>query len=349
VDGSLAAECQFGRLLARVHSGFAPTRLGMLVSLETVADARLVNDDQKLKIPKTAQPLKLLWIDATCLAVIHLAALLAFVPWFFSWTGVVSALAGFYVFGTLGISLCFHRLLTHRGLVCPKWLEHLYAILGVCCIQDTPARWVGIHRMHHQHADERPDPHSPLVSFLWAHIGWMIFRNRRLTRLGLVSRYAKDVLRDPFYARLERNFCWVWVVLSSWALFLAGGVAGGLLMDGRIVNAIQFGSSLLVWGVFVRTVLVWHITWSVNSVTHLWGYRNYKTVESSRNNLIIGFLSHGEGWHNNHHADPSSACYGHRWWELDVTWLTIQLLAGLGLARRIAVPSAHNCGPRCKK
>jgi fatty-acid desaturase len=91
--------------------------------------------------------------------------------------------------------------------------------------------------------------------------------------------------------------------------------------------------------VFVRTVLVWHITWSVNSVTHLWGYRNYETGESSRNNLIIGFLSHGEGWHNNHHADPSSARYGHCWWELDVTWQTIRLLAALGLARGIKIPS----------
>jgi stearoyl-CoA desaturase (delta-9 desaturase) len=306
---------------------------------ETIADTRSVNADHKLEVPQTAQPFKLAWIDATCIAAIHLLALLAFVPWLFSWTGVVLTFAGLYVFGTLGISLCFHRMLTHRGFTCPRWLEHLFAILGLCCAQDTPARWVGIHRMHHQYADQRPDPHSPLVSFLWAHVGWMIIRNRQLTRLGLVSRYAKDVLRDPFYAKLERKFCWVWVVLSSWVLFFLGGFAVELLTGGRILDAVRFGSSLLVWGVFVRTILVWHITWSVNSVTHVWGYRTYETGESSRNNLIIGLLSNGEGWHNNHHADPRSARHGHRWWELDVTWLTIRLLATLGLAQRVRVPA----------
>jgi hypothetical protein len=123
----------------------------------------------KLSVPKTTQPLRIAWIDAVGLAACHLLALLAFVPWLFSWTGVGLAFFGLYIFGTLGISLCFHRLLTHRGVVCPKWLEHTLAVLGVCCLQDTPARWVAIHRRHHQHADEQPDPHSPLVHFLWAH------------------------------------------------------------------------------------------------------------------------------------------------------------------------------------
>jgi stearoyl-CoA desaturase (delta-9 desaturase) len=145
------------------------------------------------------------WIDAGGLLVMHLLALLAFVPWLFSWTGVILAAVGLYVFGALGISLCFHRLLTHRGMVCPKPLEHALAILGICCMQDTPARWVGTHRRHHGHADERADPRSPLVNFMWAHMGWLIFRNRELTRLGLTTRYAKDVLRDRFYVLVERR------------------------------------------------------------------------------------------------------------------------------------------------
>ena len=290
---------------------------------------------RKLDIPESARPRRLARIDATGIAAIHLIALLAFVPWFFSWTGAVVALGGLYVFGTLGISLCFHRMLTHRGLVCPKWLEHSLAILGLCCLQDTPARWVGMHRRHHEHADHQPDPHSPLAGFLWAHIGWMIFRNRELTRIRVVSRYAKDVMRDPFYAKLEKNFRWVWVVLVSWLGFFASAFLVELVLRRSTLDAVRFGCSIMIWGVFVRTVLVWHITWSVNSVTHLWGYRNYETDESSRNNLIIGFLSNGEGWHNNHHAAPSSARFGRRWWELDVTWLTIRLLSALGLARNI--------------
>jgi fatty-acid desaturase len=279
------------------------------------------------------------WIDAGGLLTMHLLALLAFVPWLFSWTGVILAFVGLYVFGTLGISLCSHRLLTHRGMLCPKPLEHAFAILGICCMQDTPARWVGTHRRHHEHADAQADPHSPLVNFLWAHMGWLIFKNRELTRLGLTNRYAKDILRDRFYVLVERKGPWLCIVAVSWLVFFAGGFIAELLLGDSAMQALQFGLSLLVCGVFVRTVLVWHNTWSVNSVTHMWGYRNYETDESSRNNLFVGYLSAGEGWHNNHHADPRCARYGHTWWEIDVTWLTIRLLAALGLAHNLITPS----------
>ena len=285
--------------------------------------------------------MRVAWIDVAGLVVCHVVALLAFVPWFFSWTGVVLAFLGLYVFGTLGISLGFHRLLTHRGMVCPKWLEHAFVILGVCCLQDTPARWVATHRRHHQFSDKQSDPHSPLVNFLWAHMGWLVFKNRELTRLNICTRYARDVLRDPFYAQLERKRRWASIVLASWLVFPVGGIIAELLLGGTPEQAVQFGLSLLIWGVFVRTVLVWHSTWAVNSVTHIWGYRNYETDESSRNNVIVGILSNGEGWHNNHHADPRSARHGHLWWELDVTWLTIRLLALLGLAHRVRLPAAH--------
>jgi fatty-acid desaturase len=290
---------------------------------------------QRAQIPQLAQPLQLAKIDATAIGAIHVIALLAFVPWFFSWAGVATALIGLYVFGSLGISLCFHRLLTHRSLACPKWLEHTFAILGLCCVQDTPARWVGIHRRHHEHADEQPDPHRPLAGFLWAHAGWMLYRNRELTRLALISRYAKDVIRDPFYARLEQNFFWVRVILISWLCFFVAGLLLGMLFHETWLAVIQSGFSMLIWGVFVRTVVVWHLTWAVNSAGHLWGYRNYDTDDFSRNSILVGLLSNGEGWHNNHHADPRSARFGRRWWELDVTWLTIRCLAALGLARRV--------------
>jgi len=170
-------------------------------------------------------------------------------------------------------------------------------------------------------------------------MGWLTIKNRELTRLRILELYAKDILRDPFYARLERKFRWFWLVVISWGVFFAGGVLAELLCGGSAIEALQLGLSVLIWGVFVRTVLVWHITWSVNSVTHLWGYRTYDTDESSRNNVIIGFLSNGEGWHNNHHADPRSARHGHLWWEFDVTWLTIRLLVALGLAHKVAMPN----------
>jgi len=188
--------------------------------------------------------------------VCHLIAALAFFPWFFSWTGVLLAILGDYVFGVLGINLCYHRLLTHRGFRCPKWLEHTLAILGFCCLQDTPARWVAVHRRHHQYADEQPDPHSPLVSFFWGHMGWILVDNQELNRLGIYERYARDLLRDPFYKRLERYGWQLWIILLSWGAFFFGGLIAGLVTDETLLDATQFGLSLLIWGVFVRTFLI---------------------------------------------------------------------------------------------
>jgi stearoyl-CoA desaturase (delta-9 desaturase) len=307
----------------------------MTIEVADVGSARS-QDVASLARPAGTTPQRIDWLYAVPVISFHLIALLAFLPWFFSWTGVVLAVLGLYVFGTLGINLCYHRLLAHRGLVVPRRLEHALAMLGVCCLQDTPARWVAVHRRHHQHADERDDPHSPLVNVFWAHMGWLMVENRDLRRLGIYERYSRDILQDRFYVKLERNR-WLWVILASWAGFFAAGFFASLATGGNLAAATQFGLSLLIWGVFVRTVAAWHITWSVNSVTHRWGYRNYETDESSRNNILIGLVSNGEGWHNNHHAAPRSTRHGHRWWELDVTYLTIRLLAALGLARKVIV------------
>ena len=172
---------------------------------------------------------RIVWPDAITIGLYHLVAALALLPWLFSWTGVVLAALGLYVFGSLGINLCYHRLLTHRGLVCPSWVELIFAILGVCCMQDTPARWVAIHRRHHEHADRQPDPHSPLVSFFWGHVGWMLVENPDLVRLRIYDRYAKDILRDPFNSRMERTVAVSGDPDGSWAVFFRVGVAASLL------------------------------------------------------------------------------------------------------------------------
>jgi fatty-acid desaturase len=298
--------------------------------------ASAATEPKRLAPPTTLARGRVDWPYAISFALYHAVALLAFWPWLFSWTGLCLALAGTYVFGTLGINLCYHRLLTHRSFDCPKWLERCLAILGVCCLQDTPARWVGVHRLHHQFSDEPPDPHSPLVTFLWGHVGWLLVPNHELSRMQLYERYAKDLLRERFYMNLERRFLWVWINLAQWAVFFLGGLLIGLATTGaNWSEAFQFGLSVLVWGVFVRTVVVWHITWSINSVTHMWGYRNYDTDENSKNNVLIGFISNGEGWHNNHHAQPRAAAHGHKWWEFDVTYLTIQALSAVGLAAKV--------------
>ncbi|MFO0951712.1 MAG: fatty acid desaturase [Isosphaeraceae bacterium] len=268
---------------------------------------------------------------------IHSLALLALVPAFFSWTGVVLVFLGNYVFGSLGINLGYHRLLTHRGFSCPKWLEYGLTLLGVCSLQDSPARWVATHRMHHRDSDEQPDPHSPLVSFLWGHIGWLIIKNRKI-RHGAAETYAKDLLRDPFQARLNKNRLWLWIYLAHGVAFLAVGCLAGWLVTQTPAEALLFGTSVFVWGVLVRTVYVWHITWLVNSAAHLWGYQNYETGENSRNNWVVALLTNGEGWHNNHHAHQRSAAHGHRWWELDLTYATIRVLQALGLVWDVVLP-----------
>src|ERR1700736_3704084 len=156
---------------------------------------------------------------------VHLIAMLAAIPWFFSWTGVVLLIAGFFVFGVLGINLCFHRLLTHRGLVCPLWLERSFALLGTCCAQYSPPHWVAVHRKHHHHSDDDDDPHSPLVSFFWAHMAWLMVRTEGMDRKMLLDRYAKDIIRDPLYAWLERRHNWMKVGVASWFLYYAAGFA----------------------------------------------------------------------------------------------------------------------------
>jgi len=266
---------------------------------------------------------------------------IAFLPWFFSWTGVVLAALGLYVYGTLGINLCYHRILTHRGLSVPKWAERLFVTLGICCLQDTPARWIAIHRLHHQHADLRRDPHSPLVTLLWGHVGWVFVQNRDTADLNEYKRYVPDILEDPYYRALEENDLWLlWINLTQWLVYFAGGLCAGWFLYGSLASAAQFGLGVWLWGVIVRTVVVWHITWTVNSLAHRWGYRTYETSDNSRNNWFVAWISNGEGWHNNHHADPMAAAHGHQWWEVDVTWMTVHLLVRIGVARKVVRPRA---------
>jgi sn-1 stearoyl-lipid 9-desaturase len=293
----------------------------------------------RLHLPLGVRPYRIAKGHMTVVVTLHALAALALLPWLFSWTGLILMVAGIYLFGMLGINIGYHRLLTHRGFVSPKWFEYFLGIVGCCNVQDSPARWVAAHRKHHQHSDEQDDPHSPLVNFLWGHMGWLVVKNGDLWRPALSERFAKDLMQDPFYVALDRyQFI---PILLSWSVFFVGGVAAELLRGGNLGAALQFGASLLVWGVFVRTVVVWHITWSVNSLTHMWGYRSYQTNDDSRNNALVGFLAGGEGWHNNHHADPRSARHGHAWWEVDLTYLTILLLAKLGLARDVVKPNAR--------
>jgi stearoyl-CoA desaturase (delta-9 desaturase) len=274
----------------------------------------------------------------TGIVAFHLLALLACVPWLFSWSGLSWALGGLYLFGTLGINIGYHRLLTHRGFTCPLWLEHGLSVLGACCWQGSPMNWVAVHRMHHQHSDQPGDPHSPEDSFFWSHMGWFLIYDPALYNPATYERYVRDLFQDRFYKWLERPRVWRTIHRTQWLAFLGGGSLVGALSTWSPWGGLQLGLSWLVWGVFVRTVAVWHITWSVNSVTHLWGYRSFDTHDDSRNNWLVGLVTNGEGWHNNHHAEPRCAAHGQCWWELDVSYLTIRALELGGLASNVVKP-----------
>jgi fatty-acid desaturase len=281
---------------------------------------------------------RIVWRYAVPLATLHLLALAALVPWLFSWTGVVLLVIGIYFYGALGINIAYHRMLTHRSFKCPLWLERCLVFVALCCLEDSPGSWVATHRLHHNDSDEEPDPHSPLVSFLWGHMGWLLVENRAVRCYSAYERYARDVLRDPFYMRLQRSMLPLWIYAAHAAVYYFIGLAVGWAMTGNWLGGVQFGLSLLVWGVILRTVCVWHISWTVNSLSHLFGYRTYGTADHSRNNWLVALLTTGEGWHNNHHHDPASASNSHRWWELDGMWWIIRSLEMLGLATDVVRP-----------
>lgn len=273
------------------------------------------------------------------IVVVHAAVGLAFVPWLFSWSGLVIGLVGTHVFGTLGINLGYHRLLTHRSLEVPKWLERFFSLLAISSLQDTPVRWVSTHRLHHVHSDDAEDPHSPRDGFTWAHIGWILRDPADRQTFKFYDRYARDLLVDPFYMFLEKQPVWVLVIYAAHlAVFGLAGFACGLAMGYGTAESVRLGASWALWGGLIRTVIVWHMTWCVNSVSHMFGYRNYETGENSRNNWFVSLIAAGEGWHNNHHHDPCSASVQHRWWEIDITYYVILLLSAMGLAWNIVLP-----------
>ena len=249
---------------------------------------------------------------------VHLLALLA--PWFFSWSALGVTVFLHWFLGSVGICLGYHRLLSHRSFQVPKWLEYTIAFIGALALQGGPIFWVAGHRLHHAYTeDEDKDPYSARKGFWWSHMLWMLYPHEEFFDYELYKRFAPDLERDPFYRWLNRNFFFLQIPLGL-LLYALGGW------------------SFVIWGMFVRAVLLWHCTWFINSVTHMWGYRTFETNDNSRNLWWAAILTYGEGWHNNHHAHPNVAKAGWRWWEVDVTWWVIWLLKILGLAQKVVMP-----------
>ena len=261
------------------------------------------------------------WTTAIFFAIVHIIALLS--PWFFSWRALGLALLLHWLFGSIGICLGYHRLLSHHSFQVPKWLEYLIAFIGALALQGGPIFWVAGHRLHHAHTeDNNEDPYSAKRGFWWSHILWMVYPYAKFFDYDQYSRYAPELARDPVYQWLNRYYLLLQIPL-------------GLVLYGL------GGWSFVMYGIFLRAVLLWHSTWFINSVTHLWGYRTFSTHDNSRNLWWAAILTYGEGWHNNHHAYPQVARAGWHWWEIDVTWWAIWLLQTLGLAQKVVEIPAH--------
>lgn len=258
------------------------------------------------------------WPTATFIIFVHLGALLAFLPGMFSWKAVLLALVLHWLTAGIGITLGWHRLVTHRSFQVPKWLEYFLVFCGTLSMQGGPIWWVGLHRHHHLYSDQPNDHHDSRKGFWWSHIEWMF---REVPAEAEIPRFTKDIADDPVYQFLDKYFLPIQVVLAI-VLYLWGGWP------------------FVVWGIFVRLVTVYHTTWLVNSATHAFGYRTFETTDHSTNCWWVALLTFGEGWHNNHHAYQYSARHGLQWWELDLTWLTIRLLQLLGLATKVRLVEA---------
>jgi stearoyl-CoA desaturase (delta-9 desaturase) len=236
-----------------------------------------------------------------------------------------------YLLTAFGITIGYHRMLTHRAFDAPKPVRYTLAVLGSMAVQGSVIDWVADHRKHHAFTDEEGDPHSPhghggglrgALHGLWhAHMGWLWETQGAADK----RRFAKDLLEDQGLRKISRNF--LWIVLAGLAIPFAAGYA----LTGTLAGALTG----LLWGGFVRVFLVHHVTWSVNSICHFFGTRRFQIDDHSTNVFWLAIPSLGESWHHNHHAFPRSARHGLRWYEIDLSGLIIRGMERVGLARDV--------------
>ena len=258
------------------------------------------------------------WFTTVWMAVFHVGAIAAL--FMFSWQALAVSFGLWWIAGSLGIGMCFHRLLTHRGYKTPKAVEYFLTICGTLAFEGGPINWVVTHRIHHAHTDAPGDPHSPREGGWWAHMGWILRGTAQVHEPAVLWRYAPDLMKDRVH-RFLNNFYYIPLVICGVLLFMLGGW------------------SVFMWGIFFRIVFNLHSTWLVNSATHMWGNRRFETNDDSTNIWWVALLTFGEGWHNNHHAYPTAARHGLAWYEVDFNWWGIRTLQLLGLAKDIKLIS----------
>ena len=251
-------------------------------------------------------------------ALFHIGAVIALFN--FNWAAVLTAAALYWMSISWGIGMGYHRLLTHRSYVVPRWMEYCFAVWGTMALEGGPLSWVGTHRIHHQNSDKPGDPHTPRDGAWWSHLLWMILGQGEHNDTKKFAPYVPDLARHAFYRWLN-TYHYVPLAISAVILYAIGG------------------TTFVLWGIFFRVSVGQHSTWLVNSATHMWGARRFATRDLSTNNWWVAMLTFGEGWHNNHHAHPNSARHGLAWYEVDLTYYQIRLLEILGVAKKVKVAS----------
>jgi len=266
-----------------------------------------------LNVPRRDQPN---WFTCFILAVLHVGAFAAL--FCFSWRAFILTAILYWITVGFGISLGYHRLHTHRSYKVPLALEYFFALCGALTLEGGPLFWVGTHRLHHAYSDQPGDPHSPRDGAFWAHMGWILFGETNHNNTALMAKYCPDLAKHRFYVWLN-SYHWLPTVILTAILFAFGGLP------------------LVLWAVCLRVVVGLHTTWCINSATHIFGSRRFNTTDTSRNTWWVSWATFGEGWHNNHHAHPTSARHGLVWYELDISWITICLMKMLGIAKHVRV------------
>jgi stearoyl-CoA desaturase (delta-9 desaturase) len=261
------------------------------------------------------------WFTTLVLVLLHIGAVGAL--FCFTWQRLAVSIVMYYIATGLGISMGYHRLHTHRSYRVPLWMEYFFAVCGTLTLEGGPIFWVAVHRIHHQNSDQAGDPHSPRDGAFWSHVGWILFGETNHNNTRIMSKYAPDLAKHRFYVWLN-NYHWIPVVALSVVLYAIGGLP------------------MVLWANCLRIVFGLHATWLVNSATHMWGARRFATRDDSRNNWWVALISFGEGWHNNHHAHPTSARHGLAWYEFDPSWLLVKGLRALGLANSVKVATVNS-------
>jgi fatty-acid desaturase len=251
------------------------------------------------------------WVTAIFMGLFHVGAVAAL--FYFAWKPFLVSLVLWWVATSLGVGMCYHRLLTHRGYKTHRWVEYFLTICATLSLEGGPIFWVATHRIHHKYSDQEGDPHSPIDGKWWSHMGWILMGKSMHHDTTTLARYVPDLAKDKFY---------IWITKYHYVPMI---VLGGVLLA---IGGIPY----VLWGIFFRTVIGLHSTWLVNSATHTWGSRRFQTRDLSTNNFWVALVTWGEGWHNNHHAHPTSSAHGLRWFEIDTNWYCIWLLKKLRLA-----------------